>query len=132
MSPRFIIAVLAAFSASSASAAEHRVVNAAELTRVTPDLKPGDSVVFADGSWKDQEVIIRAVGAEHQPITFRAETPGKVIISGQASVEIDGEHIVVSGLTIHQGDAAKEGIAIRGRHCRVTECALTDSNYKFY
>ncbi len=122
----FAVAVTPAF------ANEFRVSNAAELTKITPHLQAGDIVIFADGTWKDQEVNIRGKGAESRPIEFRAATPGKVVISGQGSVDIDGEHLVVSGLALDHGDAAKEGIAIRGKHCRVTGCSVVDSNYKFY
>jgi poly(beta-D-mannuronate) lyase len=123
---------LATVSPRDAGAAEHRVATAAELVRVTSQLKPGDTVVFADGVWRNQEVLIRAKGTAEQPVTFRAQTPGKVVITGQGSIDIDGEHLIVSGLSVHAGEAAKEGIAIRGHHCRVTDCSVTDSTYKFF
>src|SRR5688572_720218 len=114
--------VLAAFTVTSAFAHEFRVSNAAEITKLTAQLRPGDTVILANGAWKDQEVTIRGQGTEAQPITFRAESAGKVVISGQASVDIDGQHLIISGLALERGEAAKEGIAIRGQHCRVTEC----------
>ena len=79
-----------------ASAAEYRISSAAELVKITKDLKPGDAVILKDGDWRNQELIVRARGTEAQPITFRAETAGKVIVTGQSSIEIDGEHVVVA------------------------------------
>ena len=70
--------VLATLAVTSAFANEFRASNAAEVTKLAPRLQPGDTVVFSDGAWKDQEVNIRAQGTVAQPITFRAETPGKV------------------------------------------------------
>ncbi len=130
--PSLLAAALVVATVTTVSASEFRVSNAAELTKVTPQLQPGDLVILADGPWKDQEVNIRGKGAESRPIEFRATTPGKVVITGQGSVDIDGEYLVVSGLALDHGEAAKEGIAIRGKHCRVTECSVVDSNYKFY
>ena len=126
-----LTAALVVATVTTASAVEFRVSNAAELTKITPQLQAGDVVIFADGTWKDQEVNIRGKGAESRPIEFRAATPGKAVISGQGSLDIDGEYLVVSGLALDHGEAAKEGIAIRGKHCRVTECSVVDSNYKF-
>jgi poly(beta-D-mannuronate) lyase len=119
-------------ASSAAWAGEYRVSAASELARLTDRLVPGDVIVLADGTWKGQELVLRGRGTDGHPITFRAETAGKVIITGQSAVEVDGEYLVVSGLSVHEGEAAKEGIVIRGRHCRVTECAVTDSIYKFY
>jgi poly(beta-D-mannuronate) lyase len=115
-----------------ASAAEYRVSSSAELVKITKELKPGDAVVLKDGDWRNQELIFRARGTETQPITFRAESAGKVIVTGQSSIEIDGEHVVVAGLNVQNGEAAKEGVVMRGNHCRFTDSAVVDSTYKFY
>jgi poly(beta-D-mannuronate) lyase len=127
---RIVIAICACVRL--ASAAEHRVSSAAELHKASVGLKPGDDVILADGEWRNQELIFRGAGTAEEPITFRAETEGKVVVVGQSSIEIDGEHLVVSGLSVQRAGAAKEGVVMRGHHCRFTESSVVDSDYKFY
>lgn len=112
-------------------AAEHSVSTPAELAAL-PALEPGDVVVLRDGTWKDAELILRGKGSEIKPITFRAETPGQVILTGKSAVRIGGEYVVVSGLCVKDGSAAGDGITLQGTHCRLTETAVVDSTYKFY
>src|SRR5256885_633170 len=81
-----------------APAAEYRVSSADDIARLTNTLRPGDVLVMADGTWTDQAVVFRGRGTPDQPITLRAQTPGRVVLTGASSLKIDGEHLVVSGL----------------------------------
>lgn len=132
MSRTCLVFLTGALLGSAASAREYRASNGVELAKACASVAPGDTVILRDGTWQSQELQFRGRGTAAEPITFRAETPGKVILTGQSSAEIDGEHLVVSGLWIQNGHAAKEGIVMRGHHCRLTESAVTDSGYKFY
>src|SRR5205807_692105 len=89
-------------------------------------------LVMADGTWKDQAIAFRGKGTPEEPITLRAETPGKVILTGRSSLEIDGESLVVRGLCLRGGTSEKEGVKIAGRRCRLTDTAIVACNYKFY
>ncbi|HJZ90333.1 MAG TPA: polysaccharide lyase 6 family protein, partial [Gemmataceae bacterium] len=71
-------------------------------------------------------------GTAEKPITMRAQTPGKVILTGASSVTIDGEHLVVNGLYLKDAKAPGDGVRVAGRQCRVTETAVVDCAYKFY
>src|SRR5699024_5067479 len=44
-------------------------------------------------------------GNARHPITLRAQTPGKVIISGTSYLKIIGDHLIVDGLTFRDGAA---------------------------
>src|SRR4051812_11705146 len=72
-------------------AAEHKVTSAAEIGRLAARLGPGDVLVMADGTWTDQAIVFRGKGSRDRPIGLRAETPGKVVLTGKSSLEIDGE-----------------------------------------
>jgi poly(beta-D-mannuronate) lyase len=120
------------FLSYPASAKEFRVSTAAEISNVLGKLRPGDAVVMADGTWKDQEIKLRGEGTSENPITLRAESPGKVILTGESSLTIEGEDVVVSGLNVKEGRKATNGIYIVGKHCRLTETSVTDSTYKFF
>ena len=105
---------------------------AEEVARLASAARPGDVIALADGVWRDQVIKFRANGTSGRPITLRATTPGKVVLSGKSSIEIDGEHVVVSGLLFQDGTGEGDAIALRGHHCRLTECAVLGGRYKFF
>ena len=113
-------------------AAEFRVASAADIARVTNELRPGDVLVMTDGDWKDQAVVFRARGTAEKRITLRAGTPGKVLLTGKSSLLIDGEHLVVSGLFLKEGQSTGDGVKLAGRFCRLTETAVLGGTYKFF
>ncbi|RYD47585.1 MAG: hypothetical protein EOP83_27820, partial [Verrucomicrobiaceae bacterium] len=112
-------------SLTLARAAEHRISSAAELAGLS--LAPGDTVVVADGSWKHQRIQFHAKGTEDRPITLRAATAGMALLEEDSSLEIAGEHLVVSGLWVKDGS-----IEIKGHGNRLTNCAITGGKQKNY
>jgi poly(beta-D-mannuronate) lyase len=96
---------------------------------------PGDSVVLANGVWRDFEMVFTGEGAAAQPITLRAQTPGKVVISGRSNLRIAGRRLVVSGLIFKDGfSPSSEVIAFRqdsetlAFDSRVTETVIDGFN----
>ena len=96
-------------------------------------LSPGDELVLADGTWSDFQILFEAQGQPEQPITLRAQTPGKVVISGRSNLRIAGEHLVVAGLRFSDGySPTRDVIAFRrdektlANHTRLTEVAIED------
>src|SRR4051812_46597375 len=94
---KFAMLLLFAMAAPGV-AAERRASSAKEVADAARDARPGDEIVLTDGKWKDQKITFAAKGSAEKPITVRAETPGKVVLLGESSLTIDGEHLVVSGL----------------------------------
>ena len=123
---------LAMLALAPAGAAEHRVASAADIVRVSAAARPGDVLVMADGEWKDQPILFKAKGAAQSPITLRAQTAGKVVLTGKSSVTIDGEHLVVSGLFLRDGQATNDGVKLAGRNNRLTDSAVVGGRYKFF
>ncbi len=117
---------------SLAPAAEYRAASAKEIADVAGKLQAGDVVVLTDGAWTDQAVACSGKGTAEKPITFRAATPGKVVLGGNSSVLIDGEYIVVNGVSLRDGAGTGDGIALKGRKCRLTESAVVGGQYKFF
>ncbi len=117
---------------SSLVAAEHRVSSAADIARISAEAKPGDVIVMSDGEWNDQAVVLGAKGTAEKPITLRAQTPGKVVLTDKSLVTIDGEHLVVSGLNLQPGTATGDGGKLSGRNNRLTESAVVGGSYKFF
>lgn len=64
---------------------------------------PGDVITLANGTWEDFEILFTGQGEEENPIRLAAETPGKVILSGQSNLRLAGEYLEVSGLVFKDG-----------------------------
>jgi len=62
---------------------------------------------------------------------FRAETPGGVVLTGDSSVLIEGQHVVVHGLFLTNASASGAGVKVTGTACRLTESAVVGGNHKF-
>lgn len=90
--------------ASGAVSAEQILVkNQSEYQKAVTQVKPGDTILLANGVWDDFEILFVGQGTAEQLITLTAETKGKVIISGQSNLKLAGEHLVVSGLVFKNG-----------------------------
>lgn len=107
------------------------VNNLQELEQAMKAAEPGAEIVMANGVWEDVEIKFKAQGAEGQPIVLRAETPGKVIISGQSNLSFSGEYIEISGLVFKNGyTPTSEVISFKtsktdlANHSRVTNCVI--------
>jgi poly(beta-D-mannuronate) lyase len=64
---------------------------------------PGDTIVLADGVWRDFQIVFEAEGQAGRPVTLTAQTAGRVILSGQSNLRMAGEHLVVSNLVFRDG-----------------------------
>jgi poly(beta-D-mannuronate) lyase len=112
-------------------AIEYRVSSVRELTGIADKVVPGDSIVMADGTWTNGAIVFQARGTAAKPVTLRAETAGKVLLKGESSLSIDGEYLVVSGLSFSGGTSERPAVELRGRYCRLTDTAVTGGMYKF-
>jgi len=128
--PLFALAI----TSLGVGAAEIPVATPADIARVGDRAKPGDALVMAEGVWRDADIIFRGRSEPGMPITLRARTPGKTILSGRSRLRIAGEHLVVSGLLFRDGWPKNAVIEFRAdskaqaSNCRLTDCAITDYN----
>lgn len=114
-----------------AQAERYVVRSQAEYSRALSSIEAGDTVVLANGEWRDFDMVISGNGTEARPITVTGEQPGKVFLTGGSSLRIGGEHIVVRGLVFRDGYSPRgEVIAFRrseedlARNSRVTEVVI--------
>ena len=117
------------------TAAELLVHNQKEYAKAIKNVQPGDTIVLANGTWRDFEIRFVASGREGAPITLTAQDKGQVIISGQSNLSLAGSHLVVSGLVFKDGYTPtsavisfrknKENLAY---HSRVTEVVIDNFN----
>jgi len=103
-----------------------------ELTHAIADARPGDVILMTDGTWSDLTISFGGEGSADQPITLRAETPGRVVLSGNSTLRIDGQHLVVSGLWFKNARGSDDTVRINGQACRLTECTVTNATGKFF
>ena len=110
------------------------VATEAELEAALATARAGDTVLMADGEWRD--VVIRLSGNVDAslPLTLGAVNPGKVLMTGASRVQIGGSHVVLRDL-VFQGPYSgnddeviqfRNGGANPARSCRVTNVAIID------
>ncbi len=111
------------------------VSNSEELDKAITDVQPGTSIIMKNGEWEDVQIRFVGNGTKDQPITLRAETPGKVVIQGGSDLKLAGEYLVVDGLYFTNG-ASPSGSVIQfsinnnqlANNSRVTNCVIKDFN----
>ncbi|MGH7199227.1 MAG: polysaccharide lyase 6 family protein, partial [Planctomycetaceae bacterium] len=120
--------VLLAMSGGLTLAAAERVVAPDDVSAAVAEARPGDVIVLQDGVWKDADLRVEAKGTAEKPMTLRAQTPGRVVLSGR--LRLSGEHLVVSGLFFRDVGGQDHVIEFRttsrdhAHHCRLTNCAI--------
>lgn len=134
MRPAFHVLCLLAFVTQTV-AKEYPVASVTELKQAERKAKAGDVLVMQDGNWAGAEILFYGQGTAEAPITLRAQTPGKVVLTGTSRLRIGGEHLVVEGLWFKgAGDCKSDVIEFRrsskehATNCRLTNCAITDYN----
>ena len=106
-----------------------------EYENAVEALEPGDTIVLADGEWRDFEILFTGNGEPDNPITLTAETKGEVFITGQSNLRMAGEYLVVSGLVFRDGYTPTNTVISFRRtrgdlayHSRVTETVIDHFN----
>lgn len=106
-----------------------------EFSEAVKHAVPGDIIVLANGRWADFDAVFDVRGTADKPITLMAQTPGEVLLTGQSSLRLAGEHIIVSGLVFKDGYTARnEVISFRrdskrlANNARVTNTVIENYN----
>ncbi len=116
-------------------AAEIKVESQQAFRAAVKSLEPGDTIVLANGEWKDFEILFTGEGREGKPITLTAEKKGEVFLTGQSNLRIAGKYLVVSGLVFRDGHTPTNTVIAFRRtkgdyayHSRVTEVVIDNFN----
>lgn len=100
-------------------------------------LAPGDTLMLEDGSYNNLErVVFRGEGTRERPIVWRAEHPGKAVISGRLELNLTGSYLQLDGLCFREAwPVDHEMISFRLRkdgplahNCRMTRCVIDQCN----
>ncbi len=127
--------VLAVCVANSASADQFRLTPGDNLDSLLKQVKAGDVVILAAGIWNEPELSFENLeGVAGKPIRIRAETPGRVVLTGKAEFRLSGTHVIVSGLRFENCDGVSDVFDLRthsarhAHHCRVTDCSFEQTH----
>lgn len=114
---------------------EIKVATITEFNEAIKSVKAGDRIILKNGEWKDVKLVVKGIGTSENPITVEAEESGKVLITGDSSLKIAGEHLIIKGLWFRNGySSGKSVISFRvnskefANHSRLTDCAITYFN----
>ena len=107
------------------------VDNSQSLNTAIKKAMPGDTIIMADKEWRDIDIKFKSNGTADKPVVLRAQTPGKVKLTGSSSLRIGGDYLEVHGLWFDGGDTGKNNV-IRfeadsdtpARYSRLTNCAV--------
>ncbi|TCJ17692.1 hypothetical protein EPD60_05750 [Flaviaesturariibacter flavus] len=104
------------------------------LNKAVRTARPGDTLVIADGTYRDVSLNFLARGDAAKPIVVRAASPGGVRLTGTSTLRVGGTGIEVQGLYFTSG-YSPGGAVIEFRSgkevangCRITQCAIVDYN----
>lgn len=111
------------------SGKEYAIRSAADLATLT--LKPGDKVILEAGSWQNQQLNFKAKGTKEQPIILTTANPGKIKLTGNSNLKIDGEWLIVDGLAFADGYLDKGHVVqftTASSNCRLTNISIINYN----
>lgn len=120
-------------SVSSAVAAEFAVADQQQFDAAVKKINPGETIILKNGIWEDARLKVNASGSEGRPIIIKAETPGKVVLTGDSRISLGGRYLVVDGLWF-QNPSGSESIELRtsskklASDCRITNCGVTNDH----
>ena len=123
------------FSALLLTAKTIVVKNSDELTAANKNAMPGDIIILQDGEWKNITIQLNCTGTKEKPITFRSQTAGKVLITGNSKLKVGGNFLIIDGMYFTNGYAGDDAIiSFRidnkqlANNCRVTNTVIDDFN----
>jgi poly(beta-D-mannuronate) lyase len=132
---RTIFSFLIVTSSLAVCARTIPVANAAQLKIANSVALPGDTIVLRNGEWKDINMVLNCKGSAAKPILVKAQTPGKVLVTGQSALRIGGSYIIVDGLYFLNGFSGDDAvITFRSNktevagNCRLTNTVINDFN----
>ncbi|MEO7310474.1 MAG: chondroitinase-B domain-containing protein [Chitinophagaceae bacterium] len=111
------------------------VKNANDLSQANKQAKPGDIIVLQNGDWNDISFSLTCSGTAENPIIFKAETSGKLRITGNSKLKLGGQYIIVDGWYFINGYSGSSAIidfrlnkSTVANHCRITNCKIESFN----
>jgi poly(beta-D-mannuronate) lyase len=126
---KWILIILAILMNNHQVHAKEYIINSGSELK-TINLQPGDKVILKQGIWKNELIKLKGQGTKENPITLTAQLPWQALI-GNSNLIIDGEWLVVEGITFENGSSLGSDVIIfskQSKNCRLTNCQIIDYN----
>jgi len=130
-----LLVIVALVGTSFLSAKSYKVSNISQYNEKVKIAIPGDSIILANGVWKDAVIIFKGNGKPGKYISLKAETAGKVFIEGESSLSISGNWLHVSGLVFTKGHTPGRTVILfkttekeYAYNCVVSDCVIDNFN----
>jgi poly(beta-D-mannuronate) lyase len=134
---KLLSAILLLLSAHGAFCKTYLIHSEKEFNDISREIKAGDKIMIANGTYTPWALLIHTNGTATQPITIQAETTGKVIFTGDATqpiFKLTGSYTILSGITFTACSISKAdkqaGILAElndAQHCRITACMFNEN-----
>lgn len=130
----YYLAIVVLFFSAKINAQEVIANNINEYNNIIKTAKSGDVIILKNGIWKDVKLNAFGKGEKENPIIIKAETPGKVIISGNSTLKIYGNYVIVSGLWFKNGDSKYKSVVQFRKDSKTfaNNCRFTNSTISYY
>lgn len=130
----FILVSIFLLYSAKTTAQEKLVSNLAEFNTAIKSAKAGAVIILKNGVWKDVKLNAGGFGTEDAPIVIKAETAGEVIISGNSTLNIYGEYVIVSGLWFKDGNSTYKSVVQFRKDSKTfaNNCRFTNSTISYY
>ncbi|QOW10401.1 DUF4957 domain-containing protein [Kaistella flava (ex Peng et al. 2021)] len=122
-----------AFANTVISTRNIKVNNIKELNSAIKNSTAGDNIILVNGIWKDVQIKFYGNGTKENPITLRAETPGKVFIEGASDLKFGGNYLVVRDLHFRNGHTPSKAVVqfkinndSIANNCKFTQCVIDE------
>jgi len=77
-----------------------RVSSVNALKKAIEEVKNGDIITIKNGTYKNFNVVLKTSGKKNYPhVDVRAETPGKVILTGKSGIALASPKLTLSGIS---------------------------------
>ncbi len=121
---------------SSLTQAKNTIVSSpSELKKAVQNALPGDTIFLESKEWQNVNLVVEGKGTSVKPIVITPKNSGKVAITGQSSLKIAGEHLVIKGLHFKDGYTSEKDLIVfrvnndkLANNCRLTECVIEGFN----
>ena len=129
-----IVLIFIALTIIKTNAQEKLVNNIKEYNNAIKSAKAGDVIVLKNGIWNDVKLNAYGNGTEENPINIKAETPGEVLITGNSTLNIYGEYVIVSGLWFKNGHSSYKSVVQFKKDSKMfaNNCRFTNSTISYF
>ena len=114
---------------------EYKITPESKLDPICKKAKAGDSIILADGIWKDVKFKFdRLPGTDADPIRILPQTTGGVTLTGKTDFRVSGTHVIISGLVFRDCHSVDDVFQLRSHeerpaeNCRVTDCVFEETS----